>query len=652
MLSSPVNSSWFPGARNCLFWTLILWLAQFSALADQSVALTWNPSTDPNTVGYRIYYGGASGDYTNVVDVGNATNVIVSGLNDGDTFYFAATTVTGCGDESAFSNEAMYVMPVSSTNAPVTNTPPVAATPPTLDPISNLSIYQNACAQTVTLTGISSGSANGNPVVISAASSDPTIIPTPTVSYASPNSTGTLTFTPLAGALGTVTITVTVDNGNTTNHVVSEAFTVTVAAAPVAAPTPVPSLDSITNLSIYQNAGPQTIPLTGISSGITSGYQFICIWAYSSDTSLISNPTVNYSSPNDSGTLTFVPVTNALGTVSMDVKVNNGVANFCQGFTVTIVPAPVVQAVAVSTNAGAPTLNSIANVSVLEGVATASIPLSGIAAGSSAPSKSSLKFTTASSNPKLVPAPTIRYTCPDTNAVLTLRFAPAASGSATITVSANNGAASNNVVCQTFTVTITPPAPPTLNPIANITVAENAAAQTIPLTGISGGANAPTNETLRITVSSSNSKAFTPRLQYASPACAGSLILTPTAHFSGQATVTVTVDNGNQYNGSVKQQFTFTAVPTATNTSVLASVASTVGQVVGQTNQPASLTPVASLAGAFSFQVTGVAGGKYVVQATSDLANWTAIQTNTAPFVFSDSTVGVQSRFYRAVSAP
>ncbi len=54
----------------------------------------------------------------------------------------------------------------------------------------------------------------------------------PTVTYTSPNSTGTLTFTPAANSFGTATITVTVmDNGGTLNGGVDETsvqFTVTV----------------------------------------------------------------------------------------------------------------------------------------------------------------------------------------------------------------------------------------------------------------------------------------------------------------------------------------------------------------------------------------------------------------------------------------
>jgi len=82
----------------------------------QSVTLSWNPSSDPIVVGYKIYYGGASGNYTNMLSAGNATNITVSGLVEGDTYYFAATSYDSSGVQSPFSNEVAYTL---TTNAPL-----------------------------------------------------------------------------------------------------------------------------------------------------------------------------------------------------------------------------------------------------------------------------------------------------------------------------------------------------------------------------------------------------------------------------------------------------------------------------------------------------------------------------------------------------
>jgi hypothetical protein len=77
----------------------------------QSVTLAWDQTTDPNVVGYRAHYGVASHAYTNMVDVGNATNVTISGLVQGTTYYFGATAYNTFGMESDFSNEVTYTVP-------------------------------------------------------------------------------------------------------------------------------------------------------------------------------------------------------------------------------------------------------------------------------------------------------------------------------------------------------------------------------------------------------------------------------------------------------------------------------------------------------------------------------------------------------------
>ena len=90
-------------------------LVQLSVRADQSVTLAWNPSVDTNIAGYKIYAGTASRDYsiTNVVAPATSTTTTITGLVEGQTYYFAATTYDGAGDESVFSAEATYTVPVT-----------------------------------------------------------------------------------------------------------------------------------------------------------------------------------------------------------------------------------------------------------------------------------------------------------------------------------------------------------------------------------------------------------------------------------------------------------------------------------------------------------------------------------------------------------
>jgi len=81
------------------------------AKASSSVDLAWDGNPDPSVVGYNVYYGGASGDYTNVISVGDVTNANIGGLTEGKTYYFAVTAYDSYGDESAFSAETIYIVP-------------------------------------------------------------------------------------------------------------------------------------------------------------------------------------------------------------------------------------------------------------------------------------------------------------------------------------------------------------------------------------------------------------------------------------------------------------------------------------------------------------------------------------------------------------
>jgi len=94
---------------------LILMTLIASVQATGSVILAWSASTDPSVVGYNVYYGGASGAYTNEISVGNATNATISGLVEGTTYYFAATTHASSGMESPFSGELSCLVPLNAT---------------------------------------------------------------------------------------------------------------------------------------------------------------------------------------------------------------------------------------------------------------------------------------------------------------------------------------------------------------------------------------------------------------------------------------------------------------------------------------------------------------------------------------------------------
>src|SRR3989475_10070148 len=84
--------------------TVLCSLAPALSSAAQ-VTLAWDPTTETDLAGYKLYYGTSSGSYPSSVDVGNLTSYTLSGLLEGRTYYFAATAYNLNLNESGFSNE-------------------------------------------------------------------------------------------------------------------------------------------------------------------------------------------------------------------------------------------------------------------------------------------------------------------------------------------------------------------------------------------------------------------------------------------------------------------------------------------------------------------------------------------------------------------
>jgi hypothetical protein len=188
------------------------------------------------------------------------------------------------------------------------------------------------------------------------------------------------------------------------------------------------------------------VNLSGITSGATNENQILTVTAVSSNTGLIPNPTVNYSSASTTGSLTFTPVTNATGMATITVKVNDGGtsnSNVTQSFTVTV-----------NATNQPPTLDPIPDIIVNVGASSQNIILTGISDGTTNKSRR-LRVTAASGNHQLASRPLIRYINPKTNGSLTFRPGRT-TGTATISVTVNNGARKNNIITRTFKVTIVP----------------------------------------------------------------------------------------------------------------------------------------------------------------------------------------------------
>ena len=72
------------------------------------LTLEWDPNIDEDLAGYIVYYGIDSRNYKYEVDIGDITSCTISGLAEGEKYYFAVTAYDDEGNESAYSREIVY----------------------------------------------------------------------------------------------------------------------------------------------------------------------------------------------------------------------------------------------------------------------------------------------------------------------------------------------------------------------------------------------------------------------------------------------------------------------------------------------------------------------------------------------------------------
>ena len=128
--------------------TLILFISTTNVYSAQ-VTLAWNPNTEGDLAGYKIYYGSSSMNYDKNIDVGNQTSHTLSDLVEGETNYIALTAYDTFNNESDFSAEVVYNVPVLDLTAPSTPTSLQATAAST----SQINLSWNASTDDVGVTG-------------------------------------------------------------------------------------------------------------------------------------------------------------------------------------------------------------------------------------------------------------------------------------------------------------------------------------------------------------------------------------------------------------------------------------------------------------------------------------------------------------------
>lgn len=96
-----------------------------------------------------------------------------------------------------------------------------------LSDLMSVSVRRDAPQQTVGLTGISDSVGGNRPISVTAGSSNTSLVPNPVVTYVSPNTTGSLVFTPVLNQTGSAIITISIEDGGPDNNLLTSGDNVT-----------------------------------------------------------------------------------------------------------------------------------------------------------------------------------------------------------------------------------------------------------------------------------------------------------------------------------------------------------------------------------------------------------------------------------------
>ncbi len=95
--------------RRMSTWSVLIFgLSIGIQLKGATVHLNWNPNTEADLRGYKVYYGHTSRIYSTIIDVGKVTQCDITSLQVNQTYFFAVTAYDVNGNEGNYSTEAVF----------------------------------------------------------------------------------------------------------------------------------------------------------------------------------------------------------------------------------------------------------------------------------------------------------------------------------------------------------------------------------------------------------------------------------------------------------------------------------------------------------------------------------------------------------------
>ncbi|GIK36958.1 MAG: hypothetical protein BroJett011_07910 [Chloroflexota bacterium] len=386
---------------------------------------------------------------------------------------------------------------------------------PTISPISDQVIDEDSAIGPLSFTIGDEETASGA-LVVTASSSNPTLLPNGNITLGGSGANRTVTLTPAANQSGVATITLVVSDGEDT---VSTPFTITVNAI-----NDPPTISNISNQeTAYQTpSGPLSFTIGDVETLPAS----LSLSIVSSNSTLLPNGNITLGGSGANRTVTLTPAANQSGLTTITLTVGDGQGTATTSFVLTVHPINY-----------PPTISNIVN--QVSDEDTAKGPISFTISDVETPA-SSLILSAASSNPLVVPNENIVLLGDGTNRTVTVTPAANQYGTVSITISVSDGelTGSNN-----FLLTINPVNdPPTVADITDKTTAQGVTIGPIVFT-ISDMESAA--GTLTVFGSSSNTTLVpNSNIIFGGSGANRTVTVTPVAGQSGFTIITLTVGDG------------------------------------------------------------------------------------------------------------
>ena len=382
---------------------------------------------------------------------------------------------------------------------------------PTISDVANQATNEDTATSALAVTLGDEETAVAD-LTLSAISSAQGLVPDANIVLGGSGASRTVTVTPASNQSGSATITLTVSDGTASS---TDTFVLTVNAVNDA-----PTISDVSSLSTNEDAATSALAVTLGDADADD----LTLSASSSAQGLVPDANIVLGGSGASRTVTVTPVSNQNGSATITLTVSDGTASSTDTFVLTV-------------NAvnDAPTISDVSSLSTNEDTATSALA---VTLGDA--DADDLTLSASSSTQGLVPDANIVLGGSGASRTVTVTPASNQSGSATITLTVSDGAASTT---DTFVLTVgAVNDAPTISDVSSLSTNEDTATSALAVT-LGDAETAVADLTLS---ASSSAQGLVPdaNIVLGGSGASRTVTVTPASNQSGSATITLTVSDG------------------------------------------------------------------------------------------------------------